>query len=63
MSDIIMTRTEVAALLRLSSRALDRRHAWVPAFPQPLTRKPLTFLRSEILAWVERRNRQVQRVA
>lgn len=63
MTDIILTRDDVAGLLRLSSRALDRRHTWSPAFPQPLTKKPLTFLRSEVLAWIERRNRMVQRAA
>lgn len=62
-NDVIMTGKEVAAMLRMHSRSLERRHAWSPAFPQPLTRKPLTFLRSAVLDWIERRNRLVQRAA
>jgi predicted DNA-binding transcriptional regulator AlpA len=60
---IILTADEVCALLRLSKRTLERRHEWQPRFPAPLTRRPLTWLRSEVEAWVERRNTQAQRAA
>lgn len=65
MSDqpIILTADEVCSLLRLSKRTLERRHEWSPRFPAPLTRRPLTWLRSEVEAWVSRRNAQAQRAA
>jgi predicted DNA-binding transcriptional regulator AlpA len=60
---IILTADEVCSLLRLSKRTLERRHEWSPRFPAPLTRRPLTWLRSEVEAWVSRRNAQAQRAA
>jgi len=60
---IIITAEEVCDLLRLSKRTLERRHEWSPRFPAPLTRRPLTWLRSEVEAWVARRNAQAQRAA
>ncbi len=63
MEPIILTADEVCSLLRLSKRTLERRHEWSPRFPAPLTRRPLTWLRSEVEAWVSRRNAQAQRAA
>jgi predicted DNA-binding transcriptional regulator AlpA len=60
---IILTADEVCTLLRLKKRTLERRHEWSPRFPAPLTRRPLTWLRSEVEAWVSRRNAQAQRAA
>ena len=63
MDPIILTADEVCTLLRLKKRTLERRHEWSPRFPAPLTRRPLTWLRSEVEAWVSRRNAQAQRAA
>jgi hypothetical protein len=60
----ILTADEVAAMLRRKSkRALDRRHEWTPAFPAPFSRWPLTWLRADVLAWIEARHRLQQRKA
>lgn len=66
MSDqpIILTAAEVCALLRRKSkRALDRRHEWRPAFPQPLTRWPLTWTREAVVEWIRKRDALAQREA
>jgi predicted DNA-binding transcriptional regulator AlpA len=60
---IILTADEVCTLLRLKKRTLERRHEWSPRFPAPLTRRPLTWLRSEVEAWIIRRNAAQQRQA
>ena len=57
---IIITADEVAAILRLSPRSLEKRHTWSPKFPAPLTRRPLTWTRGAILAWIDRRDRMAQ---
>ena len=57
---IIITADEVAAILRLSPRSLEKRHTWSPKFPAPLTRRPLTWTRSSVLAWIDRRDRMAQ---
>lgn len=61
----IITADEVAALLRRKSkRCLDRRHEWQPKFPAPFARWPLTWLRRDVLAWIEaRRDLQQRRAA
>jgi predicted DNA-binding transcriptional regulator AlpA len=60
---VILTAAEVAALLRISLRTLERRHSWQPAFPAPLTRRPLTWTRQAVLEWVAKREAQQQRRA
>lgn len=60
---IIIKAAQVAELLCISQRTLERRHEWTPRFPAPLTRKPLTWLRSEVESWIIRRNEQAQRRA
>lgn len=59
-----ITKEQVCAMLGgISDRTLERRHEWSPRFPAPLTRRPLTWLESEVQAWLVKRNDQVQREA
>lgn len=60
---IILKAAEVAELLRVSLRTLERRHSWQPVFPAPLTRRPLTWTRQAVLDWVARRDAMQQRRA
>lgn len=57
---IIITADEVASILRLSPRSIEKRHTWSPQFPAPLTRRPLTWTRAAVLAWIDRRDRLAQ---
>lgn len=57
---IILKAAEVADILRLKARSLEKRHTWAPAFPKPLTKKPLTWTRASILQWIARRDREQQ---
>ena len=57
---IIHTAAEVADILRLKERSLEKRHQWTPAFPKPLTKKPLTWTRASMLQWIARRDREQQ---
>jgi len=57
---IIHTADEVAAILRLSPRSLEKRHTWSPQFPAPLTKRPLTWTRASIMQWITRRDREQQ---
>ena len=57
---IIIKADEVAAILRLSPRSLEKRHTWSPKFPAPLTRRPLTWTRASIMQWIIRRDREQQ---
>lgn len=57
---IIITADEVAAILRLSPRSLEKRNTWSPKFPAPLTLRPPTWTRASVLAWIDRRDRMAQ---
>ncbi|MEN9491187.1 MAG: hypothetical protein RJA63_1636 [Pseudomonadota bacterium] len=57
---IIHTAAEVADILRLKERSLEKRHTWSPAFPKPLSKKPLTWTRAAIMQWIIRRDREQQ---
>lgn len=59
MTETAVTAEEVARKLkRKSARALDRRHMWSPAFPQPLSRHPLTWREADVDDWILRRSQE-----
>jgi predicted DNA-binding transcriptional regulator AlpA len=60
---IIIDASEVCAMLKISTRTLERRHTWQPKFPAPLTRRPLTWTRERIEEWVRKRDALAQRDA
>jgi predicted DNA-binding transcriptional regulator AlpA len=59
MSETCLTAKELADLLRISPRALDRRHLWQPEFPAPILRRPLVWRRADVEDWIKRASKRV----
>ena len=64
MDDQLMLPSEIAALLRVSTRQVSERYAMRPDFPSPIRlpsdkNKPrMRWYKSQILAWLESQQKQ-----